>query len=191
MAEEQVGTEMVEDAPATEMDAGNAAPDATELAAELERAREALKRANAEAAERRKKLDAFEEAERKRKEAEMSELEKVQAELQRERDARAAAEREATQTRVRAAVQVAAGQMHFHDPADVMAFLDADALTVDEDGKVLGVDDALKALVKARPYLVKTAPQTPPDGDKRGGGKAGADDRTLAGRYGVRVYDDN
>ena len=45
-----------------------------EVQAELEKVRAALKAANAEAAQRRKKLDAYEAEEQKRKEAEMSEI---------------------------------------------------------------------------------------------------------------------
>lgn len=49
--------------------------------AEIEAMQRALKEANKEAAERRKKLEAFEKAEEDKKQAEMTELEKTKAEL--------------------------------------------------------------------------------------------------------------
>lgn len=53
-----------------------------QLQAELDRARDALKTANREAAERRKKLDAIEAEETKRKEAEMTEAQKLAKQLE-------------------------------------------------------------------------------------------------------------
>lgn len=81
MAQDEVKTEMVEtpaetpksEAKQPETDVKGAA----ELEAELEKVRKALKDANKEAAERRKRLDELEESDKKRKEAEMSEAEKV------------------------------------------------------------------------------------------------------------------
>ena len=54
----------------------------SDLAAELEKTRLALKAANKEAADRRKRLDELEAAESKRKEGEMSELDKLNKRLQ-------------------------------------------------------------------------------------------------------------
>ena len=52
-----------------------------EIRAELERTRDALKKANKEAADRRKKLDAFEKTEADRKAAELSEVDRLKADL--------------------------------------------------------------------------------------------------------------
>lgn len=60
-----------------------AEPVSAEIAAELERTREALKKANREAQERRKRLEELEAAEVKRKEAEMTDAEKREAEIKR------------------------------------------------------------------------------------------------------------
>jgi hypothetical protein len=65
---------------AAKADTGAKADD-SELAKELEKTREALKKANKEAAERRKRLEELEASEQKRKEAEMTETEKLQARL--------------------------------------------------------------------------------------------------------------
>lgn len=56
-------------------------PSPTDLAAELERTKLALKGANKEAAERRKRLEELEQAETKRKESEMSETDKLKKAL--------------------------------------------------------------------------------------------------------------
>lgn len=82
MSEKDAG-EMPTTEPAGEMPAAQPTPEPEsakpeDLAAELEKARAALKSANKEAAERRKKLEAYEQDEAKRKEAEMTELEKYQ-----------------------------------------------------------------------------------------------------------------
>ena len=86
--------------PAGETPAENTQNDAQQVETisreEFEKLQKALKEANREAAERRKKLEAYEKAEAERKQAEMTELEKLQAQLkeaQAERD-RIAAELE-------------------------------------------------------------------------------------------------
>jgi len=183
--------EMPANTPTSEMDAGTV-PDAAALKAELESARKALAAANREAADRRKKLDAYEQAEAARKEAEMSEVEKavkrandLQAQLEAERQAR-------RDGALKAAVTVAATRAGFHNAEDAWAFLPAGAVSLDEGDHAVGVDDALKELVKARPYLVKQAgpaPATPsgtPDGAAKGTGKRGIDPN-VAAKYGIKL----
>lgn len=163
-------------------------------AEELTELRKALKAANAEAAARRIKLQEYEEAEQRRKEAEMSELEKLQAKYNREREAREAAERAAKQTTIRHAVELQASGMGFHNPADALAFMNGDTLSINDEGKVEGVEDALKELSEARPYLVKSEePKAPPrdlDGKRTGGNNGRPDRAATASKYGIQVYDD-
>jgi hypothetical protein len=73
--------EVVETATATATQAP-ASKTLDELQAENERMSKALKDANREAADRRKKLDAYEKAEEARKNAEMSEQQKLQKEVE-------------------------------------------------------------------------------------------------------------
>jgi len=167
MADEIVGTETVKTPPPGQVPAGDQAPDAAELQAELERVRAALKSANSEAADRRKKLEAFEEAEEARKQAAMTELERVQAKLKEAQDRVEAVERDAQQARISSAVTLAATQANFHNPADAMAFLDPAKFTFDDKGKVEGVAEALAKLVKERPHLVKTPSPNDPDARKQ------------------------
>ena len=138
---------------------------ATPTAAEFERLQAALKAANKEAADRRKRLDALEADEAKRKEAELSEVEKAD---QRAKAAEAKAQTLEQRWRdgmLRSAVTLAATQAQFYDPEDAYRLADLTSLTVNDDGTVTGVEDALKALVKAKPHLVKatTTTASPPD----------------------------
>ena len=192
---EQEGTpgEMPTNTPAPEMGDGSVTDDAG-LKAELERVRKALSAANQEAAKHRKKAEAFESAEAARKEAEMSEVEKalkrandLQAQLDAERQAR-------RDGALRSAVTVAAMGAGFHNPDDAWAFLPAGAVSLDEGEKAVGVEDALKELVKARPYLIKgtqppAAPSGTPDGAAKGAGKPKADVAAAAAKYGIQTYD--
>lgn len=189
---EQEGTQVETTTPAPEMGAG--APDAATMQAELELTRKALKAANAEAAGRRKELDVYVQAEQARKEAEMSEVEKA---LKRATDAEAAlqAERGARQAAtLKHAVAVAAIAAGFHNPDDAWAFLPQGAVTLGDNDKAEGVDEALKELVKARPYLVKSTQPAPPpgadpDASKRGlQGKAKPDQAAIAAKYGIKQY---
>jgi soluble cytochrome b562 len=193
MPEETVVTERVETA-ATETDAGNDAQDADALKAELTEIRKALKKANAEAAERRKALEAYETAEKQRKEAEMSEVEKAQKQAAEIKAAYEALQTQLQTEKRRGAVTLAATAANFHNPADAFAFLADDAVTITDDGKVEGVDEAIEALKKARPYLVKApaAGTQDIDANKRGTvkGKAQLDRDKVAAQFGIQVYPD-
>jgi len=140
------------------------------LQAVLGRVQAALKKANREAASRRKKLDKFEAEEETRRKADLSELEKAQEDL-----AAAKAERERLATvmerdRIRYAVEMAAAGLEFQSPADAFNLADLSSVEVTEDGEVTGVAEALKALAKEKPYLIKAengGPGTPPSKKKK------------------------
>ena len=163
-----------------------------DVKAELDRARKALAAANKEAADRRKKLEAFEKAEAERKAAELSEVERLQqqvTEAQRRADAATAA---ANERLLKAAVLTEAAKLAFVDPSDAWRMLDRDGLEIGEDGEVAGAAEALKALVKAKPYLVKaaTAPAASIDGDRGRGAstpeqKTAAREQQLRQRFGI------
>ena len=164
MADEQKTTETVVPAE-TETVEDNQTPAIS--AEDYESVKAALKKANAEAAERRKQLKAYETAEQERKEAEMSEQEKLKAKLA-EVEARAkAAEAQMDtmrkQTALYAAVE-AKGLSWASEQArrDAVALLDLSEL--DDDG----MEDAIKALQTDRPYLFKATTTHDIDGKKRG-----------------------
>lgn len=146
-------------------------PSATPGANELEELRAALKRANAESAERRKRLDQLEADEKKRNEAQMSEVEKANKRAE-TAEARLAAQGQALRERsIRHAVEIEASKAGFIDPADAAALADLSGVQYDEGtGQVSGVDAAVKALAKVKPHLVKQG-TPPPNIDGRAGGK--------------------
>lgn len=58
---------------------------------------------------------------------------------------------------------------------DALALADLSAVTIDEDGKVVGVDDVVKTLVENKPYLVAKKQAQPIGTATNGGGNAQAD----------------
>jgi hypothetical protein len=196
MADEQAQVETTEEqveeqVSETETEAsGGETPtgDGEDMAAKMARMEAALRKANAEAADRRIKLQEFEEAEKKRQEAELSETERLKKQLD---EAKAERERllaNMQETQMRSAVERAAATMRFHDPADAYALADLSSVTV-EDGKVNGVDAALKALAKAKPHLVRQEqPANLNANNRTNGAQAMTDDEAqrMAAIYGVR-----
>lgn len=173
-------TEMVED---------KQTPEVAAVQAELEDARKALKKANREAAERRKQLEAFEAAEAERKQAEMSEQEKLQAKVAEMETRAKEAEARLDLMHKRNAFYSAAAQAEF-TWASEQARQDA-ALLLDfselDDGDM---EQAVKDLKEARPYLFAQPTMPDTDSTKRGKGtKQDADEAKVqdaARRFGIR-----
>lgn len=101
------------------------------------------------------------------------------SELEREKARADAAEKRATdalnaskQIALSAAITTAATKAGAIDPDAVLALIAKDSVTIGDDGRVTGVDEAVKALLESKPYLVGKQPPTPPaggDGGHRGG----------------------
>ena len=170
-------------------------PTVESLATDLAEAKAALKRANAESAQRRKKLSAFEKAEEERKVAQLSETEKAQ---------KAAQDWESKFDQLSSELDTARMRAKFYDEVDVqkLAFVNAQAkrdafalsdlsgVAMDDD-ELTGMDAAVKALVKSHPHLFGTA-QTAVDinATTTGGGKGKATEDQMiefAARMGVDV----
>lgn len=98
--------------------------------------------------------------------ANQSELEKAQAAAQKATEERDAALERAKITTVRSAVIAAASKAGAVDPDDVFALLKKDAVTIGDDGQVTGAEEAVKALLDAKPHLVG---KSPPTGSADGG----------------------
>lgn len=131
-----------------------------------------LKAARKEAAAYRTKLRQAEEDAEARKRAEMTELERVKADLEAERKARQEADDRRQALALRTQVITAAARLGFNDPEDAIRMLDQSTLEVDDAGSIDGLDDALGALVKAKPYLIKSttgtiSPTNPAGGPQR------------------------
>jgi len=127
------------------------------LQAELEETRKALKAANRESAQRRKRLEELEKQEAERQEAELSEMEKLQKKLAEQQAEIERVQNEARQVRVKSAVITKASEMNFQDPEDAYRLIDVSAIEVDSNGQPEGVDELLQALAESKPYMIKKA----------------------------------
>lgn len=75
-------------------------------------------------------------------------------------DAKASAEK-LQQVTVNSKIQSEAAKLGIVDTEAAVILLDRSKITVNEDGTVTGAEDALKALLEAKPYLKGGAPNTP------------------------------
>jgi len=86
---------------------------------------------------------------------------------------------------LRHAIEIGAAGLKFVDPKDAFNLIDLGEIEIDEDtGEVSGVDKALKALAKAKPYLIaseeSSSPGTPTKGGKRKIEKDALPERSMA-----------
>ena len=146
-----------------------------DTAAELERTRIALNKANKDAEAKRKKLEAYEAAEAARQQAEMTETDRLKAELEAEKAKSAQADERARQTLIRAAFVSEAAKAGAAYPDDVHRLADLSGVDVDDSGAVTGVAEAVKSLVDAG-RVPLTGKQAAPNLD----GGAGGGDRSKA-----------
>lgn len=164
-------------------------PQGTTEAAQLdaETLAKELKAVRKEAAAYRTKLRQAEEDAEARKRAEMTELEKVRADLEAERKARQEADQKRQQQALRTQVVTAAARMNFADPEDALRMLDQSTLEVDDAGNIDGLDDALSALVKAKPYLIKTTTGTISPTNPAGGKQPTSAEQMRAEMFGQQT----
>lgn len=151
-------------------------PSAAELLAELAKVRDALKAANSEAATRRKKLDEYERAEAARtaaeqakRDAELSETEKLNKRLAEAERAKQEALTTANQRLLRAAFVAEAALAGAEFPDDAFRLADQSSVTVDENGDVSGVKEAVKAIVESGRLPLKNKRVAPPNLDSGAG----------------------
>jgi hypothetical protein len=138
---------------------------------ELEKAKKMLKESNSESAGRRKRLEELEAAEQARVQAQMSDAEKVTAAAKKLQDELAAKDQQVTALRemtVRYEVMLKAQEMAIIDLDAAVRLMDMGALEFGEDGKPTNVEAVLKALIKAKPYLVKQDSKSPGMGTPAG-----------------------
>jgi hypothetical protein len=157
--------------------------------AELEKLRKALAETNRENAKRRKQLEAYEQAEAQRKQESMSELEKAQAALAELEKRATDAERGRKQALLEKAVIAKAGALRFNNAEDAIRFLDPEKLEIGDDGQVIGLEDALKAIAKDRPYLLQQPGQVGATNPGRGQVEGETDAQKRARLWGVGASD--
>ena len=190
MSEEESSDEEQEEEQ-EEQDEGSGDGDQQE---EMERIRAALKKANAEAAKRRKELERFQTEEQKRKDAELSDVERAQ---------KLAQEWESQFDEISAALDGMRMRQAFYDAAatakvtfanglarqDAFDLSDLSGVEIGDDGAVSGMDEVLKALQKDRPHLFGTAEKKDINAGDGGDGKkkkgAAADDEAVRRRFGI------
>ncbi len=160
---QQASDQQASDQQAADPNPTDAAKAATEeeMKAELERTRIALRAANKEAAERRKRLEELEKAEEARKQAEMTELDRLKAENEALRKQAEAAVARAQDTLIRAAFVAEAAKAGAAHPDDVYLLADKSGVLVDDDGTVSGVAEAVKALIDAGRVPLAGKPKAP------------------------------
>jgi hypothetical protein len=154
--------------PASETPAGDYAAELAAARAETARTQAALKAANAESAERRVKLKELEEAEEARRQSELSELEKAQEQIEALKRSQADQQAATQSAMIKAEARTQAAMMGFNNPDDAFYLVNLDSVTV-ADGEVTGAKEALEALAKEKPYLLK------PEGQRVAPGLGGGD----------------
>jgi len=128
---------------------GEMPTDVTELQAELERARIALKEVNSESAGRRKRLEELEKAETERQQANLSEVEKLKSQLAEITATSEALSGELQVMRIRSAVMSKARELGFGNAEDAYALADLSKVEITDDGKVTGFEKSLETLAES------------------------------------------
>ena len=118
---------------------------------------EERKKWEAELAKERKKWETefAAKVDEERKKAAMTETERLKAEKEAAEKKAQDAMRTANERLLRAEVKATAVALDIVDPDAAYALMDRDAVSVAEDGTTQGVEDALKALIKDKPYLLR------------------------------------
>ena len=156
-------------------------PEAPEI--DIEAMRKELAEARREAAKYRTSLRKFEQEQTDKATESMTAEERYKTELETLQQRLAAAEQTAHDRLVRSAVVSAAAKAGFVDPDDAFALVDHDALEISDDGSVKGVDDAIRAIAKAKPYLVRPKTTSSPAAPA-GGPQAPTDAQLRAELFG-------
>lgn len=76
---------------------------------------------------------------------------------------------------LRSAIVAAAAKAGMADPADAYSLLDKSKIEIKDDDTVTGIEEAIKALAEAKPYLLKSGRQTTATSATNPAGNAGVD----------------
>ena len=141
-----------------------------ELQKELDAVQDALKKANAESAGRRKKLEKIEAEKKALEDKNLSESEKLLAQVKAVETQHAALTKELHAERVRIAILGMATELGFASPEDAMSLTDLADIEV-KDGQVSGFENSLKALAESGRLSMKDDKRSDNLGTPRGKGK--------------------
>ena len=132
-----------------------ATPEQIEPSKELADMRAALKKANAEAASSRKRLEALDKAEADRKSAEMTDLQKAQDTIKTLEAERDEIRKQSEQTAIKAAIESEARKLNWARPEVAYKLIEDFSAIEFNAGKVSGVEAVLKSLTKDYPEQIK------------------------------------
>lgn len=131
------------------------------------------------------KLAQYESQEEERRKAELTETERAQEiakQFEEEKNALTAQlealRKQSEQERIHNEFTKVASSANIEYIDDAIALADLSAVSIDEDGKVVGIDDVVKALVENKPFLVAKK-QKQPIGTATNGGTGGQSDKTA------------
>jgi hypothetical protein len=83
-------------------------------------------------------------------------------------------------TLLESAIKINAMKEKAKDPSDLIKFLDASKLEIDDQGNVKGLEDQLKVLKESKPYLFgETIPGNPPPNPPNGGNGTKTEEQQL------------
>ena len=125
-----------------------------ELQAEIERVQDALKKANAESAGRRKELETIAAEKAEKDKAALSETEKLLASIKAGKEAHEALTSELKAERIRTAIITEATALGFANPEHAFALVVKDEVKI-VDGTVTGFEKSLKALAESGSLTMK------------------------------------
>lgn len=135
--------------------------------------------------ELKSKLSEFESKAEEKRQSELTDLQKVQEQAQQfeakvqELTAQLEAERTKSQDQtLKAMYKQVASSFGIVDVEAALILSDLSAVSFDENGEVIGVEDAIKKLVEHKPYLVAKK-HTQPIGTATNGGSSGQSEKTA------------
>ena len=117
-----------------------------------------LKRVRREAAAYRTKLRQSEDAKAAEERAKLGDAERLEKEVGDLKKSLEEAQAKAQKYLLDNAITTAAQKAGFRDPSDALRFVEPGTLEVQEDGTIEGLDRAIQAVVKAKPYLLRDKP---------------------------------
>lgn len=169
MSEELQSTQQVEEVtenptveePATKPEAKTVTMTQDELNALIVKEKGRVKNKYADYDDLKAKLAEYESKSEEQKRAEMSEIERLQADLKAKEEAEQtlaqqlqALKEQAQAEKIRNRFNEVASSNHIAYLDDAYGLADLSAVTIGEDGKVVGIEEAVKGLVEHKPYLV-------------------------------------
>lgn len=128
-----------------------------------ERAMETIKKLRAFekiAKDQARQLAEYQAKEQKAQRASLSQVEQWKAQAAEAQAAHDQLAQEIATLKLRQAIEREAAKLGFVNPEDAYLLADVTGLEMDDAGKIEGVEDALKELLKTRPYLAKSENQT-------------------------------